>query len=140
MTLMECQNDIVFLEEKPNEEFEPSEEEAHNYAKWLGLDPDQDAHLLYLAREGLRAPLKDGWRPCQNEQGEIFYFNTLTGQSSWDHPADEEYKQKVKEQKSQKLQILGERLQAANNASGHNGQTARGLPVARIHCCRRRLP
>jgi len=61
----------------------------------LGIDKDKDAELIPLAREGLKAPLPEGWRPCQNQEGEIFYFNFETGQSSWDHPADEHYQKLV---------------------------------------------
>jgi centrosomal protein CEP164 len=48
-----------------------------------------------LAKEGLMKPLPSGWKPCQDENGELYYFNFDTGKSSWDHPYDEIYKKRV---------------------------------------------
>ena len=45
-----------------------------------------------LAREGLRAKIPPGWRVCETDAGEIFYFNYDNGNSSWDHSADEQYR------------------------------------------------
>jgi centrosomal protein CEP164 len=45
------------------EQEEPTEEEIINYAKWLGLDPDADQDLLWIANEGIRAPLPSAWKP-----------------------------------------------------------------------------
>ena len=40
-------------------------------------------------------PLPPGWKPCQEENGELYYFNFDTGKSSWDHPCDEISKARV---------------------------------------------
>ncbi len=45
------------------EQEEPTEEEVVNYAVWLGLDPKNDADLMWIANEGIRAPLPDSWKP-----------------------------------------------------------------------------
>ena len=45
------------------------------YAAWLGLDPAADGDLLWIAREGLKAPLPEEWRPCRNDAGELFYVS-----------------------------------------------------------------
>ena len=52
-------------------------------AEWLDMDPEADADLMYLAREGLKAPLTDGWKTCLYAEGLIFDFKFVTGQSSW---------------------------------------------------------
>jgi hypothetical protein len=44
-------------------------------------------------------PLPPGWKPCQEENGELYYFNFDTGKSSWDHPCDEIYKARVIEER-----------------------------------------
>lgn len=44
-------------------------------------------------------PLPPGWKPCQEENGELYYFNFDTGKSSWDHPCDEIYKIRVIEER-----------------------------------------
>merc|ERR1740117_1182708 len=98
----DCEDGVVILQEKPAEEFEPTDEEVRNYAEWLGMDPQTDKDLMYLAKEGLKAPLTDGWKPCQNSEGEIFYFNFESGESSWDHPADETYRHIAQAKKVEK--------------------------------------
>merc|ERR1712151_733508 len=104
-----------------------------------------------LATEGLKAPLIDGWKPCQNADGDIFYFNFVTGESSWDHPADETYRNLVQDKKRERYRNNGMVL------NSHMGQTpvfrqGRGTqgrcqvaPVPRVgrsrcswfRCCRR---
>merc|ERR1719282_613821 len=81
------------------------------------MDPVNDADLMYLACEGLKAPLTNGWKPCQNEEGEIFYFNFDTGQSSWDHPADETYRSLVQDKKRAKRSIKQGDAQHGSNGS-----------------------
>ena len=41
-----------------------------------------DAPLLWIAREGLMAPLPQQWRACQapGEGADIYYFNFATGE------------------------------------------------------------
>ena len=40
----------VVIEDDIPDDFEPSEEEIHEYAKWLGMDLVKDQHLLWIAR------------------------------------------------------------------------------------------
>ena len=72
----------------------PTETEIMDYAKWLGMDLDNERDLLWIAEEGLKAPLGSDWRPCKAcADGEIYYFNFETGESTWDHPCDTYYEQ-----------------------------------------------
>ncbi len=66
--------------------------EIDEYAKWLGLDPATDSDLLWIAREGLKAPLPDEWKPCRSPLGDLYYFNFTSGRSAWEHPSDSYYK------------------------------------------------
>ena len=53
MVMMQSQASIgmsVVIEDDIPEDFEPSEEEIHEYAKWLGMDLSTDQHLLWIAR------------------------------------------------------------------------------------------
>jgi hypothetical protein len=60
------------------------------------MDKEKDMELLWIAKEGLKAPLPNPWKPCQTQDGDIFYFNFESGESVWDHPCDEHYR-KVRE-------------------------------------------
>lgn len=84
----------ILLNEETGEDFVPTEEEVREYAAWLGMDVETDEDLLWLACEGLKAPLPRPWRACQcPENNEVFYFNGVTGESTWHHPCDERYRE-----------------------------------------------
>jgi centrosomal protein CEP164 len=63
------------MEEELDEDYEPTLEEIEEYAKYLGMDMKDDRHLFYIAKEGLKAPLPDPWKPCRSPDGNIYYFN-----------------------------------------------------------------
>lgn len=54
----------------------------------MGLDPIEDKDLIYIAKEGLKAPLPQNWKLCKSPEGQVYYFNFETGESIWDHPCD----------------------------------------------------
>lgn len=70
----------------------PSEEEIRDYAVYLGMNPVEDAHLFYIAEWALTVPLPDGWTEHSDNQGNEFYFNAMTGVSTYEHPLDEHYR------------------------------------------------
>ena len=78
------------LEEEFDENYEPDQKEIDEYAQWLGMDPVEDKELMWIAKEGLKAPLPPSWKPCKTPEGELYYFNFSTGESEWDHPCDGE--------------------------------------------------
>eukprot|EP00818_Percolomonas_sp_WS_P000800 CAMPEP_0117438552 /NCGR_PEP_ID=MMETSP0759-20121206/2111_1 /TAXON_ID=63605 /ORGANISM="Percolomonas cosmopolitus, Strain WS" /LENGTH=909 /DNA_ID=CAMNT_0005230245 /DNA_START=71 /DNA_END=2796 /DNA_ORIENTATION=+ len=85
---------------------EPTEEEISKYAEWLELDPNADEDLMWIAREGLRAELPEGWKPCRTEEGDVYYFDFNSGESMWDHPQDTYYKELARKEKVKKIQRL----------------------------------
>ncbi|GET86787.1 hypothetical protein, conserved [Leishmania tarentolae] len=100
----------VVLEVQPDTGYEPSEAEMVEYGKWLGMELPDDMPLLWIAREGLKAPLPDHWKACKSEKGELYYFNFKTGQSIWDHPSDDHYRELLKAEKA--------KLHAKENGKG----------------------
>ncbi|XP_074497486.1 uncharacterized protein cep164 isoform X4 [Sebastes fasciatus] len=92
MTAAALIGDQLILEEDYDESYTPSEQEIQEYAREIGIDPDGEPELLWLAREGIVAPLPPEWKPCQDVTGDIYYFNFSSGQSTWDHPCDEHYR------------------------------------------------
>ena len=92
--------DSIILEEEIDPNYEPTEDEVIEYAKWLGMDLEADKNLWWIAREGLKAPLPENWKPCKTtDTEEIYYFNFATGASTWDHPCDEYYRNLYEEEK-----------------------------------------
>ena len=45
------------------------------------------------------------WQAYSNENDEIYYCNTLSGQIIYDHPLDEHYRKKFQDAKNAKLGI-----------------------------------
>ena len=68
----------------------------------LGLDPKKDEDLLWVAKEGILAKLQPPWKAINQEGVGLYYFNFETGQSMWEHPNDEYYRHKVKQERERK--------------------------------------
>ncbi|XP_022779198.1 centrosomal protein of 164 kDa-like isoform X2 [Stylophora pistillata] len=92
-------NGQLILEEEYDENYQPTEQEIFEYAHSIGIDPIKERDLLYIAREGIVAPLPDDWKPCQDANGDIYYFNFQTGDSVWDHPCDDYYRNMVTDER-----------------------------------------
>ncbi|KAJ9458729.1 hypothetical protein DIPPA_13706 [Diplonema papillatum] len=92
----------VVLDDGYDPEYLPTDVELLEYANWLGMNPDDDQPLMWIAREGLRSPLPQDWRPCQTDTKDIYYFNFRTGESIWDHPLDSKFKLLYKQEKTKR--------------------------------------
>ncbi|NXS04194.1 CE164 protein, partial [Oxylabes madagascariensis] len=54
--------DQLILEEEDNESYIPKEQEIRYFAPTIGIDPDKESELLWLARECLVTPLPPEWK------------------------------------------------------------------------------
>ena len=72
-------------------DFKGLPEDVLEYAVYLGMDPKEDADLLWIASEALTAAEPEGWAEQMDPNGNVYYFNETTGQSSRQHPLDEYY-------------------------------------------------
>jgi len=82
----------------------PTAEEIAEYAVYLGMDPVADKELLYIAEWALTAPLPDGWTEHNDAAGSEFYFNAMTGHSTYEHPLDDHYRNYDRSVKAQRQQ------------------------------------
>eukprot|EP01006_Ploeotia_vitrea_P042643 TRINITY_DN66647_c4_g2_i1.p1 TRINITY_DN66647_c4_g2~~TRINITY_DN66647_c4_g2_i1.p1 ORF type:complete len:898 (+),score=98.43 TRINITY_DN66647_c4_g2_i1:89-2782(+) len=98
-----------------DDEYEPSEQEILEYCEWLGMDPDTDKQLTWIAREALKAPLPENWKICYTEDREVYYFNVRTGESIWDHPMDAYYKALFRQEKT-KLEKKRKKMRLYNDS------------------------
>ena len=112
-----------------------------DYAKWLGMDLEKEKDLMWIAREGLKAPLPDNWKPCKApDTGDIYYFNFQTGESVWDHPCDEYYKNLYATEKANLEKRAAARARAtrhrgrreAGNGGGHSSGNIRRAPTGDV--------
>ena len=49
------------INESEDGDYMPGETEIHGYATFLGMDPEKDKEFLYIAIEGLKAPVPAPW-------------------------------------------------------------------------------
>jgi centrosomal protein CEP164 len=95
------------------------ERELLEYAEFIGIDVEFDRDLFYIAREGLCAVPPEPWKACQAEGTEdVFYFNFDTGESVWDHPCDNIYREKVLEAMEERV-LVPLTLQLDATEQGH---------------------
>lgn len=93
----------MYLEDCQGEDYVPDPDEVREYATMLGFELPGDEDLLYIAEEGLKAPLPPGWRAVGTSAGEVYYCNVQTKETFWEHPMDEHFKQRFLEAKKAKL-------------------------------------
>ena len=72
------------------------QEELEEYARYYGIDPQNEQSLLWIAREGMEAPLPDGWNEQLDERGVPYYYETATRRTQWKHPYDDYFKDLVR--------------------------------------------
>ncbi|KAK7195003.1 WW domain containing protein [Novymonas esmeraldas] len=104
------------LDDHIDANYEPTEDEVLEFADWIGIKLPQESELLWLAREGLKTPLPKEWKPCSTNDGEVYYFNFKTGDSSWDHPMDGIFRQRL-EQERGKVQARKTATTATNSTT-----------------------
>jgi len=100
----------MVLEEEIDDNYEQDEQEILEYAEFLGMDLQTDQDFFYIAKEGLKAPLPGPWKPIQRDDGELYFYNSSTGETIQEHPCDEYYKQLFREEKSKKDRRIHEEI------------------------------
>jgi centrosomal protein CEP164 len=96
MAAEDARREIQVLEEDEISSHPVDARELEEYAAHIGINLELDRDLLWIAAEGLRAVPPAPWKACC-EKGctEVFYFNFSTGESVWDHPSDDMFREKV---------------------------------------------
>ena len=77
-------------------------------AVYLGIDPREDADLLWIAEECLAAELPAGWSEHTSSRGDIYFYNSETDESTPKHPLEDHYRQVLEEEKIRKLEGRGD--------------------------------
>ncbi|KAJ9592065.1 hypothetical protein L9F63_001404, partial [Diploptera punctata] len=82
---------------------------VRDYAVKIGINPESEPHLLHFARDGLMQALPTGWKPCYDEELQSwYYFNFRSGESRWEHPLDDVYRNLVRKVRSESISSAGE--------------------------------
>ncbi|XP_064482194.1 uncharacterized protein LOC135394984 isoform X1 [Ornithodoros turicata] len=76
-----------------------TKEDIELYADQLGIVLPDEQDLLWIAQAGLEVSLPPPWCPVEDAQGRIYYFNSVTKETIWEHPLDSYYKDMVKKER-----------------------------------------
>ncbi|XP_054169009.1 repetitive organellar protein-like [Oppia nitens] len=85
----------TILKELPISVDSVTDEDITLYAKQLGIDPTSESHLLWIAKRGLLSRLPFPWIAIEDSRGRLYYYNSDTSESSWEHPTDPYYRSLV---------------------------------------------
>ena len=69
------------------EEHAAYQRDLWEFAHHFGIDPETEAHLLWIAETAMGAKLPAGWEEVDSEDGSYFCHRVL-GLTSWEHPLD----------------------------------------------------
>uniref|UniRef100_A0A7S0TLQ5 WW domain-containing protein n=2 Tax=Hemiselmis andersenii TaxID=464988 RepID=A0A7S0TLQ5_HEMAN len=69
--------------------------EVEEYAVYLGMDTVKDKDILWVADMALSAPLPEEWSEHQDANGNIFFYNSKTQASTYEHPMDNTFRQYI---------------------------------------------
>ena len=61
-------------------------------AEYLGINPDTEAHLLWVAAAALQEPLPPEWQEYADDEGNRYYHNASANVTQYDHPLDAKHK------------------------------------------------
>jgi hypothetical protein len=70
--------------------------ELTEFAEFMQVDAVAEPHLMGIVAEAAMAPLPDGWIECQDVATQHhYYYDQRNGETSWSHPLDQHYKNKL---------------------------------------------
>ena len=63
-----------------DEDWQPGKAEIEDYAAFIGINVASEQDLLWIAEEGLKAPVPEGWVANTAEDGSYEYTNLKTNE------------------------------------------------------------
>eukprot|EP00297_Palpitomonas_bilix_P002413 CAMPEP_0113912858 /NCGR_PEP_ID=MMETSP0780_2-20120614/29180_1 /TAXON_ID=652834 /ORGANISM="Palpitomonas bilix" /LENGTH=787 /DNA_ID=CAMNT_0000909903 /DNA_START=213 /DNA_END=2576 /DNA_ORIENTATION=- /assembly_acc=CAM_ASM_000599 len=100
-------NMLAFLDDGGNDDtitFNPdkvSPAEVEEMAGVMGVNIRAEFELIDIVMEAVKAGIPDGWEVGQDQQGNVYYFNPATRESSWDHPLDAYFSDKLEKKREE---------------------------------------
>jgi hypothetical protein len=55
---------------------------------FLGMNLEEDKEFLYIAEEGLKAPVPEPWEVFYDTNKDMYFYNRLTQEKTYEHPLD----------------------------------------------------
>jgi hypothetical protein len=91
------------------------------HARHLGIDLEHESEFLWIARESLVAPIPEGWHQHVTANGIPYYYNEQSGESRWDHPCDDQYRQLYRDMKAKKYESKHKQQQQQQQQQSYGG-------------------
>lgn len=107
------------------------------------MDLNEDQDLLYIAKEGLKAPLPENYKPYRRRTGEIVYIDLRTNEFQEEHPCDEYYRNLYQEMKRKKAQRRTESKFKKNFPLGNKSSSpakTEALPSFQTSSAQKKVP
>ena len=67
-------------------------EDTIKMAEYLGIRVLSEPQLLWIANDAFSAPLPSGWVTHRDADGRMFFHNSASNTSQWDHPLDNHFR------------------------------------------------
>ncbi len=109
-------------------------EEVREFALYLGMNPDEDKDLLWIAVDAMTAKLPEHWEELKAENGQSYYYFKRTGQTQWEHPLDDYYRglyAKLKKDKATRRFLIDSTSAVRGDARRSCAPTAASAVLAR---------
>ena len=68
---------------------------VEEFALYLGIDPEREPQLMWIAEQCRVAPLPSGWAEYMTVDGDSYFHNASRQETVWHHPLDIVFKQLV---------------------------------------------
>eukprot|EP00899_Mesostigma_viride_P026273 jgi/Mesvir1/6830/Mv09011-RA.1 len=82
----------------------PTPEEVQDMAAYLQIDVATEGHMLWIAKQAVQAVLPPNWNEHYDTAGSMYYYNAITGKSTYKHPMDDYFYALVREERTKAAQ------------------------------------
>jgi centrosomal protein CEP164 len=113
--------------EGPMESYPP---EILDFAVYLGIDPEREEDLLWIAQECLSSELPAPWTEHTSSRGDVYFYNNETDESVVEHPLEAQYREIVH----------GEKRKRGEERHGSHGGWTEGGGAADLDDSERAVP
>lgn len=100
---------------------------TEEFAGHIGIDlnnPEDTTHV-WLARKAVREPLPEGWSQHEDDDGFLFFYDSILDKSSWEHPQEGYWKRMLEDEHSKAVrenEVRSIEEQIASMAEGEAGR------------------
>ena len=100
---------------------------SQEFAGHIGIDLNdkEDRQHLWLAHKAVREPLPDGWSQHEDEDGFLFFYDSILDKSSWEHPQESYWKRMLEDERRRAVrerEVRSIEEQIAAMAEGDTGK------------------